>query len=106
MKENKMKERNIEFYKEYSGRVVIHTDIFLEERARFAMDLITRGGMFTGTPDGEDSAGRAKLKLLEPEPAVKRACEIANILFDEFVARGWIKEVPSLKTMPKFRDQS
>jgi len=51
-------------------------------------------------PDGEDSTGRQKFKTLSPPQVAERACEIAEALYLEFRARGWVVELPEPK-LPK-----
>ena len=62
--------------------------------AQFAMQLIERWGMIAGTPDGEDSAGRMKVRLLAPEEIVARACRTAEIAFEQFAHKDWLFDVP------------
>lgn len=63
-------------------------DVF-SSKAKIVVEMINRWGMVTGIPDGEDSAGRAKLKLMPPEILVSRAFVIADLMFDELEARDW-----------------
>ncbi len=58
------------------------------------MQLIDRWGMIAGAPDGEDSAGRAKCRLLRPEEVVARACVTAQTAFEEFALKDWLLDVP------------
>lgn len=63
--------------------------------AQFAMVLIERWGMVMGEPDGEDSAGRAKLKLMSVDDTVARACRTAQVAFEQFALKDWLLEVPN-----------
>jgi hypothetical protein len=66
--------------------------------AEIAQEFATRWGMIAAKPDGEDSAGRAKLALLAPAEIVQRACDTADLLIAEFEKRGWFVELPEPKS--------
>jgi hypothetical protein len=63
--------------------------------ASLAINLIERWGLVAAKPDGEDSAGRAKLELLTPEELVNRACDTADLVLKECEARGWMLPIPA-----------
>ena len=63
--------------------------------AAFAMHLIERWGMIAATPDGEDSAGRAKLRPLSATEVVDRACDVSSTAFMAFRLRGWLETDPT-----------
>lgn len=63
--------------------------------ARLAAEFISRWGMVAAVPDGEDSAGRSKLRLATPEEIVTRGCETAAALWEEFQKRGWLLDFPA-----------
>ena len=63
-------------------------------RARLATLLIERWGIVAGDVDGEDSAGRSKLRLLTTDELVTRACDTAGAAIMEFQKRGWVVELP------------
>ena len=65
-------------------------------RAVFATELIIRNGLNVGEQDGEDSAGRSKIKPMNEEEVVKRACKIADLTFSEFENRGWLTKLPNI----------
>lgn len=73
----------------------IHTPEQPDFKARMAIALVERWGMVAGIPDGEDSAGRTKLRLQTPNELVARACETADVLWRECLGRGWVFEVPA-----------
>lgn len=77
-------------------KVVIHEREHPSFEARIAVDLCERWGMVAATPDGEDSAGRAKVRNLTPREMVTRACDTASALVAEFRDRGWMTPLPSL----------
>ena len=63
-------------------------------QAEFAISLMKHFGVVAGKPAGEDSAGRQKGELLTPFEVVNRACQIADIGWQEFQKRGWILDIP------------
>lgn len=54
----------------------------LEFEAKVAEEFIARWGMVAGAPDGEDSAGRAKLRLQTPEELIERAFNTAALFME------------------------
>lgn len=58
--------------------------------AATAAEMVNRWGMVAAEPAGEDSAGRAKLRLATPAELVDRAVRVAELLFDELVKRGHV----------------
>lgn len=62
--------------------------------ARIAMSMAERWGMVAAMPDGEDSAGRQKLRVLTPEELANKACATAAALWKEFGERDWFYENP------------
>ncbi len=79
--------------------VKLHRRYELSHAARLASVLIERWGMVAGVDDGEDTAGRAKLRLQTPEDVVTRACETAERAITEFKARGWLCPMPSYEEL-------
>ena len=70
---------------------VVASDHFLKRadaRATFAMQCIERWAMVAAQPDGEDSAGRAKLRRLTAIEIVNHACECTAAAFAQFEERG------------------
>lgn len=66
----------------------------LEMRAECAWEVIIRGhSVIAGDDGGEDSQGRAKLRLQPPAELVKRAFEIADIFVDTVEARGDLRVI-------------
>lgn len=68
-----------------------------EAQAQYAMSLMKHFGIVAGTPDGEDSSGRQKLRLATPKEIVERACTIAELAFQEFENRDWLLDLPAPK---------
>ena len=65
-------------------------------RARFALACIERWGMVAAVPDGEDSAGRSKMRRCGVDEVVQFACLSAEAAFNQFQKRGWLIDIPSL----------
>lgn len=65
-----------------------------DPQALFLQELISRWGLVAGAPDGEDSAGRQKLRLLSPEELVARAVETVKLTFDTIAKNDWLTEIP------------
>jgi hypothetical protein len=63
-------------------------------KAILAIELMSRMAIVAAQPDGEDTAGRQKLKMQEPEEIVTRCCEIADKAYDAFQTRGWLVPMP------------
>lgn len=74
--------------------ITYHSVKSAESRARFAMECIIKWGMVAAEADGEDSAGRQKLRTLTPEEVARKACQTADLAFAEFERRGWMVKVP------------
>ena len=76
-------------------KVVSHASHTPNWRARLATALVERWGLLTGAPDGEDSAGRMKVRLESPSEIAVRACDIADATIREFENRNWLDKMPS-----------
>jgi hypothetical protein len=63
-------------------------------QAMLAMQLMTNIAIALGVPNGEDSAGRARLALMPAADVARRACDIAAAAYDQFAARGWLVPIP------------
>jgi len=68
-----------------------------EMEAKLAASMVERWGMIAAIPDGEDSAGRAKLRLATPAELAARACDTAEMLMKRFHMNGWIHVTPSIQ---------
>ena len=78
----------------------------VEPQAKFAMDCIERWAMVAGEIDGEDTAGRTRLRRMTADEIVKHACACAEKAFSEFEDRGWLVKVPSaVDLMDLIKDQ-
>lgn len=72
-----------------------------ELEARMAVDMLVKWGMVAASPDGEDSAGRQKLRLATPEELVERAIQCADLLCAKMRERRWFHVAPSINDEPK-----
>ncbi len=75
--------------------VVVYDDDVMNGEARLAVTILGTIALAAAEPDGEDGMGRQKLKLLTPEAAAQRACNLAEQMFAEFRTRGWVIKGPS-----------
>jgi len=57
-----------------------------------ARKFIEHFALVTAMPDGEDSSGRAKMGLMPVEQVVKRGCDLAACMMEEFAKRGWLHD--------------
>ena len=71
----------------------------------FAAAFIERWGMVAAMPDGEDAAGRSKLRLMSPQELVDRAYETADLIVNRAIAEGRTRDLGPL-TERKFLMQS
>jgi hypothetical protein len=75
-----------------------------EQEGDYALHLMTHLAIAAAIPDGEDTAGRQKLRLMTPQEVVDRACEISKLAFQQFQAREWTLKLP-LPQPPKKKDE-
>lgn len=73
-------------------KLVIHRDYCYDDAAELAVRMIERWGQVAAIDDGEDSAGRAKLRLATPEELVTRAFEVAELYVYHAAHRGHVIE--------------
>ena len=64
--------------------------------ASFAMALIEKHAMIAANGDGEDSSGRAKLRLQTPEELVERSFRIAELTMEKARSTGHMVALPDL----------
>ncbi len=77
--------------------VIIQNTSVVDLPAEWALEIAGSWGAVAGHPDGEDSAGRAKLRLMTADELVERSCEVAEKLLAAFQARNWMIDVPDPK---------
>ncbi len=80
---------------EDTPRIALHETDHPHFEARLAIALLEKWGLVAGESDGEDSSGRAKLRLSTPKELALRACEVAFEATAEIRKRGWFLTVPS-----------
>lgn len=94
-------------YKLDSGSgIMVHETEYLDQRARTAVSFVEKWGMALCEFDGEDSAGRQKMKVASCDSVVKRACEMTDLLFYEFRNRGWITDMPTYAEVDEKHENS
>ena len=74
----------------------LHARYIPDDRILFAKDIVARFALISAKPNGEDSAGRAKAIREDPKALVTFACDVAASAYEEFKARGWLVEMPSV----------
>lgn len=62
--------------------------------ARIAVSLVERWGLVAGEEGGEDSSGRAKLRIQSPEEVVNRAVTTAELLVSAIRDKNWLVQSP------------
>jgi len=67
-----------------------------EHEAEIAIQFVQHWGMVAGIPDGEDSAGRYKIRLQTPEELVERATTTASLLMATIRKKGLVYVGPEL----------
>lgn len=80
---------------EYTPRITIHETEQPNFEARLAVNLLEKWGLVAAESDGEDSAGRAKLRLSTPIELAQRACDVAAEFSAELKKRGGLFALPS-----------
>lgn len=80
---------------QYDRGYNIHRPHVLNEESNLMLRLIEKWGPVVGISDGEDSAGRAKLRNATPEEVVAQAANIAAAAYKEIAARGWLIAMPA-----------
>lgn len=76
--------------------LVLHDDEIEQLEARLAISLVDRWGMVAGVPNGEDSSGQAKGRLMTVDELTDRAVATAEILIAKLRTRGHITKGVSI----------
>jgi hypothetical protein len=84
--------------------VVFHTQV-PDQVMVFVLELIKQHAMVAAEPDGEDSAGRSRVRLQTPNELVTRAFEISELAFAVARNRGHLVDAPDLNDLNKDRDE-
>ena len=74
----------------------IHETELLEQEAKIVLEIVERWGSVAAMPDGEDSAGRQKLRLATPEELTDRAFQCACLVMDGARKRGLVHAIPGI----------
>lgn len=77
-------------------QVLFFEEFQLNMEARLAVALLERWGPVVGAPDGEDSAGRMKVRPMTPRETVAQAFDIAEEAMRAAAERGLLVESPDL----------
>jgi hypothetical protein len=85
--------------------VVVYHSESPDYEAALAFSFIERWGMVTAVPDGEDSAGREKARLLTPSEVVDRAFMIAALALAEARKRDLMQTLPDLNEINAAQDK-
>lgn len=89
--------------KNHDGAVVLRTKE-VQTVGRIAIAMAERWGVVAALPDGEDSAGRQKLRCMTADELATVACDTAHALWKQFNERGWLLDIP-LPTKRKTKEQ-
>jgi len=79
----------------------LHSTEIPTMRAHFAMKLMEHLAISAAEADGEDTAGRQKLRLLTPVEVATRACNIAAAAYQQFEDRDWLLTAPPYEECKK-----
>lgn len=84
-----------------STSIVTYPSVVTNLESSLAMDLARDMAIVAAAPDGEDSHGRSKLRLLTPQEVASRACSIASAMVEQFVEKGWLEQLPEPTYVPE-----
>jgi hypothetical protein len=73
--------------------IQLDRDWVMNWQATYVQDLLKGYGLVAAKP-GKCHNGFQESVLLEPKEVVGRACDLAEVLFNEFASRGWLLKVP------------
>jgi hypothetical protein len=82
-----------------AARLMIFEKKRVDARAQVAVEFISKWGMVAAMPDGEDSAGRQKLRLATESELVMRAISTVGLLFSSLEDMGWVVDLPDLNAL-------
>lgn len=83
----------------------VATKLKADPRGDLVISLVSHWGVIAAIPDGEDSAGRVRLRLQTPEELVSRACAVAEAVFAAMEEREWLVHIPVPK-LPEPREKA
>lgn len=76
------------------SEISITENEYAEQEAKIAIEMIVKWGCVAAEPDGEDSSGRQKMKMMSEKTLVKRAFKAAKLAMDYARANGLIHTCP------------
>lgn len=82
----------------YEPKLVFHHAQHPGQEGSLAVELVARWGTVAAIPDGEDSAGRAKLRLQTPDELAERAVATSVALFRRLREAGLLVDCPRVPT--------
>jgi len=92
----------IDKFKDHKADMILHQTEIPSQEAAFAFTLLEKSSaLLLVNPDGEDSAGRAKWKLLPVEDVVKRAFDLAEAAYKEMRDRQLWVAAPDISKLVK-----
>ena len=77
--------------------IIIYNTQALFQEAQFANDLMKHLAIVAVVPDGEDTVGRQKFRMMTEREVVARATKIAKLAFAAHKENGLILELPAPK---------
>jgi hypothetical protein len=77
--------------------IKLHFSVCFNPQADIALKLMQHLAIVATVPDGEDSSGRQRLRMMNPIEIAERACAIAFYACEEFERRGWLTPMPAPK---------
>ena len=93
-------------WNDFERKLQFHDNEFLEQEAVLAGELVRHWGMVAGINDGEDTAGRTRIRLQTPTELVGRAFDTAKLFFETARAKGLIHTGPELSELNETKEQS
>ena len=80
-------------------KIAIHDTERPTAEGMFALSLIEKWGMVQGSPEGEDSAGRAKMNQMPIAETIDRAFEMSELAFKRMRKDGLMNTLPTYAEM-------
>ena len=77
---------------------LVYTKFLFGAEAKIAIEMVQKWGLIAAIDDGEDSAGRHRVRMMTIGELVQRACDSAQKLIEEFEKREWFLELPEPQT--------
>ena len=81
--------------------VACHRRAVTNVRGAFALKLMEHFSLVAAKEAGEDSSGRAKVRLANPEEIVRHCCEVSDLAFSELESREWYVPFPEYKVVER-----